>query len=902
MIPPRLICLLQSAALLTLTTFLQAADDPLRGKAEFDARIAPLLEKYCYDCHSDGVEKGDFAFDQHPEYKALKGDLALWDLVRQQISTHVMPPQKKTAPTLQERDAMVKWIDESVFWFDPSKPDPGHVTARRLNRVEYNNSIRDLLGAQSRPARDFPPDDTGYGYDNIGDVLSLSPMLMEKYLRAAQQVASEVFAAAKPAHLHQEWAGKKLSARNGKSKIEGETLRLDGNCEVRFYPELPAAGSYRLILRSRLKAGQGKAANLQVIHRERVLGELPLQATEGKAQTSSVTLELPGGQPTIGLRLSQGAEAPQDWAIESLRLQGPFQPLPLQGSRFVKWLMEGKPADAAAIHIGGEDWIIDGAQAAVDVGSVSIASSGFVWHPLHLDKDGDFKLRLRASAQQAGSEPAKVEVRLNGKKLAGFEVTDRNQNPQWFEAGVTLPKGQHQLQVAFTNDFYDPTQKADRNLWVHELQLEQPQPQGASLDDLPGLVSRMARRLLRRPLSADEEALWRELGALALRESGQPMTALRTVLEALLASPSFLFRLDPQPVGPAANGVALIDEHSLASRLSYFLWSAPPDEELLKLAAEGKLRAQLDVEVKRMLKDWKAVALTENFAGQWLQLRDIELVEPERKLFPKWQYNLPSEMRRETEAYFQHVLRENRSVLEFLDSDYSFMNQRLAKFYGIPGVKSDQFEKVSLKGTPRGGILTHGSILALTSEPTRTSPVKRGKYLLENILGIPPPPAPDGVPPLDAKKSLNSKMTLRQQLAEHRSNASCAGCHAFLDPMGFAFENFDAVGLFRDKEKGQPIDASGQWVRGQAFGDLAQLRRILATDLATEFTRNLAANLLTYALGRGLTHSDKPALDAVVAEAAGKGYGFQDLILAVVRSVPVQKMRVPAATDGPSRR
>ena len=874
-----------------------AEADPLRGKGDFEAKIAPLLQRYCYDCHSDGVEKGEFAFDQHSDYKALRGDVALWDLVRQQISTHVMPPQKKEAPSLQERDAIVQWIDEAVFWFDPAKPDPGHITARRLNRVEYNNSIRDLLWAQSRPARDFPPDDTGYGYDNIGDVLSLSPMLVEKYLRAGQQVAAEVFAPAKPGHMHQEWPGKKLNARNGRFKTEGETLQLDGKCEVRLYPDLPAEGSYRLSLRSHLKGAEGGNATLQVIHRDKVIGELALKNVQGKVQTSAVEIQLPAGQPTVALRLAGASATAPDWSIESLRLQGPFQPLPLQGSRFVRWLMENKPQGAEAMHIGGEDWIIDGAQAAPDVGSISIASSGFIWHPLHLAQDGVFKLRLRASAQQAGSEPAKVEIRLDGHKLAGFEVTDRKQNPQWFEAKATLPKGKHQLQVAFTNDFYDPANKADRNLWVHELHLQAEQHKGA-MPDLVTSVDRMAQRLLRRPLRAEEQTQWRALGDLAMRETGEPMTALRTVLEALLASPSFLFRTDPQPASPAVDGVAPIDEFSLASRLSYFLWSAPPDEELLKLAAEGKLRTQLDAQLRRMLGDWKASALTENFAGQWLQLRDMDIVEPERRIFPKWQYNLPSEMRRETETYFQYILRENRSILEFLDSDYSFMNERLAKYYGIKGPKSDKFEKVSLQGTPRGGVLTHGSILTLTAEPTRTSPVKRGKYLLENILGIPPPPAPGGVPPLDAKKALNSKMTLRQQLAEHRSNASCAGCHAFLDPMGFAFENFDAIGLFRDKEKGQPIDTSGQWVRGQQFKDLVQLRQILKTDLAGEFTRNLAENLLTYALGRGLSYSDRPAVKGVVAQAEAKGHAFQELILAVVQSVPFQNMRVGEAPTG----
>jgi hypothetical protein len=341
------------------------------------------------------------------------------------------------------------------------------------------------------------------------------------------------------------------------------------------------------------------------------------------------------------------------------------------------------------------------------------------------------------------------------------------------------------------------------------------------------------------------------------------------------------------------NGIADIDEHSLASRLSYFLWSSPPDERLLQLASKNELRKNLTAEVARMMSDWRAYSLTEDFAGQWLQLRDMDIVSPDTRRFPEWNGRIASAMKRESQAFFQHIMNENRSVLEFLNADYSFMDRRLASYYGIKnGPKGDKFEKVSLQGTPRGGILTHGSILTLTSEQTRTSPVKRGKYLLENILGTPPPPAPGGVPPLDDKKMRSSKMTLREQLAEHRSNASCAGCHAFLDPIGFAFENYDAIGRYRTEEKKHPIDASGQLVRGQQFKDLVELRGILARDLVDDFTRNLAENLMTYALGRGLGYSDKPAVHEVVRRTKAGGYQFRDMFIAICESVPFQKMRV----------
>jgi hypothetical protein len=293
-----------------------------------------------------------------------------------------------------------------------------------------------------------------------------------------------------------------------------------------------------------------------------------------------------------------------------------------------------------------------------------------------------------------------------------------------------------------------------------------------------------------------------------------------------------------------------------------------------------------------MLGDWRAESLAQDFAGQWLQLRDMNIVDVDERRFPEWKGGISYLLRKESEMLFNHLLKENLPVLEFLTADYTFLNDKLARYYGMQGVKGDKLQKVSLAGTPRGGILTHGSILTLTSNPTRTSPVKRGKYLLENILGTPPPPAPGGVPPLDEKQARFGNLTLRQQFAEHRSNPSCAGCHAFLDPLGFAFENYDAIGRWRTEEKKQPIDASGSLVRGQTFKDLAELRTILARDMGGQFVKNLAENLLTYSLGRGLDYSDKPAVQSILKQAAAKENRFQDLILAVIESVPFQRVRI----------
>jgi hypothetical protein len=346
------------------------------------------------------------------------------------------------------------------------------------------------------------------------------------------------------------------------------------------------------------------------------------------------------------------------------------------------------------------------------------------------------------------------------------------------------------------------------------------------------------------------------------------------------------------PTGPETHGAHLIDEFTLASRLSYFLWSAPPDDKLLELAAKNQLRAQLPAQVERMITDWRARALTENFTGQWLQLRDLGNISPDYERFKDF-YKVQYDLRRETETFFENLIKENLPVLDLLNADYTYANERLAKYYGLPAVKGDKLEKVSLKGTPRGGILTHGSVLAITSTPTRTSPVKRGKFLLENILGTPPPPAPEGVPPIDERKGRQQKLTLREQLAAHRENPSCAGCHAFLDPVGFAFENFDPVGQYRTEDNSKPIDASGQLVRGQTFQNLTDLRSILARDMAQPFVRNLADNLLIYALGRGTTYADRPALDEITRRTQADSWKTRTLLLALIESAPFQRMRTP---------
>ncbi len=896
-------------ACIALPSLLTAAE---RGQDAYHQRILPLLQKFCYDCHGDGSDKGDFALDEYPEYSKLIADKVLWDHARQQLVTHVMPPEKKDKPSLPERDEIVAWIDDTVFWFDPQKIDPGHITYRRLNRTEYNNTIRDSLMVDMKPANEFPPDDSGYGFDNIGDVLSISPLLMEKYIRAANMVANKALDASDVERVDLELGAKKFWNQKGETK-EWEGIRwFHSNADAATKFTAPATGTY--VLKFRVSATQAgpDAAKAALTVDDKELGTFDVTAryhgNNGPWQTIRQEVSLKGGEHKIVVRFLNDFSDPQNpdpdkrdrnLALDKIDIEGPEGLLPPRGSRLVQWLLEGKPAGLPAMKLSGEDFERGEGDSNRDTGSIQLPSSGYVKHSVEIEQPGKYRLIIKAGAQQAGAEPAKFDVRLAGKNAGSFAITAKDQAPQWFKAEADLPEGKHEIQVWFLNDFYDEKTGQDRNFWLHQFTVEGPinEPANSTTPDIHLLVDKLGLRIFRRPLREEEKNKWHRLADLGIKEGLQPLDSLDYVLRGMLISPGFLYRGSPQPTGEAPNGIAFIDEFSLASRLSYFLWASPPDDKLLQLAAKGELRKNLASEVKRLIGDYRGWSLTEDFAGQWLQLRDMDIAEVDTNRFPEWKGGIAYGMKKESQTFFDHILRENRDVIEFLNADYTFLNEKLARYYGINGIKGDKFQKVSLQGTPRGGILTQGSILTLTSNPTRTSPVKRGKFLLENILGTPPPPAPGGVPPLDEQKARKSNLTLRQQFSEHRNNASCAGCHAFLDPMGFAFENYDAIGRWRDQEKNHPIDTSGSLVRGQTFQNLVELRTILVRDMGDQFVKNLIENLLTYALGRGLEYTDKPTVQEIQRRAKSAGNRFQDIILAVCESVPFQKMRFSQAAE-----
>jgi hypothetical protein len=630
--------------------------------AGYRQTIEPLLETYCFDCHGDGAAKGGLAMDEFGDLASHLRDRKHWLAVWQNLRSQVMPPSDKDQPTPAERRQLLTWIERDVFKLDPANPDPGRVTIRRLNRTEYQYAVLDLLGVEYDTRRVFPADDTGYGFDNIGDVLSISPLLMEKYLQAAEEVVA---------------------------------LALPAGAASQPARDDPAGG----------KAGAA-----------------------GKPQTK-------------GYRM--------------IFVDGPAPDNAQERDRYARKILRGFVSRAF--------------RKPVDDGTIE---------------------RLLAIVNEVAKEPGK-----------GFE------------------------------------------------------------------------------------------------------DGIKQAIAGCLASPRFLFRveLQPEPNNPAK--IIPLDEYSLASRLSFFLWCSVPDDELLSLAFNNKLRANLRAQVDRMLKDPRADRWVRDFVGQWLQARDVETVELSVKTILGLQSNreaarifdprLRADMRRETELLFDFILRQDRPAEELISARYSFLNERLARFYGIEGVRGEDFKAVDLTEHPeRGGVLTQGTFLLVTSNPSRTSAVKRGLFVLDNLLGAPPPPPPPGVPRLeDAALPGNPNPTQREMMEIHRRNPECRSCHARMDPIGLGLENFNALGQFRTSENGKPIDASGKLLTGETFADVARLKEILADKRKPDFYRCLAEKLLTYAIGRGVEIHDATTIDMLTKRLEKSGGKLSELIHGIVESAPFQQRR-----------
>jgi hypothetical protein len=741
----------------------QRSAPPTAKAPTFEKDVLPTLKEHCLPCHSGQNPRAGLSLAGYKNEASVKNASAIWERVAQNVASGHMPPEGFPAPTKARRQAFVAWI-QSTLAGDCGVKDPGRVTMRRLNRAEYDNTIRDLLGQDLGLGAGFPSDDVGYGFDNIGDVLTISPLLMEKYLAAAE-----------------------TAARRTISVPEAVTKRYD--------------------------------------------------ASE--------------------LRQSAGSS----------------------------------PSETGQIFFSG--------------------GAAYLAH--NFPGDGRYRIRISASGQQAGPDPVKMGVLQGDKPIAEFTVDVPEDKPKVFTCDIDVKAGRGRIGVQFLNDYYvegPPAQ--DRNLYVQWIEIESPK---LAYEQLPEahrrivflkpsptnqrvvarqVLSRFATRAFRRPVQPAELDRLVQIVDLVQKDKQPFERGLQLAVQAVLSSPHFLFRVERE----STDG--RLGSYEMASRLSYFLWSSMPDARLMELAAQDKLRDPnvLAVEAKRMLADPKAKALGENFAGQWLNLRNLALIQPDPKMFPDFNEKLRASMTTETRMFFDGVVREDRSVLDFLGGKYTYVDGALAKHYGIPNVEGDEFRKVSLVGVPRAGLLTQASVLTLTSNPTRTSPVKRGKWVLDQLLNQPPPPPPPNVPDLKAKDAITGA-TLRQRMEQHRKDPACASCHKRMDPIGFSLENFDATGKWRTEDDGAKIDNSGVLPEGTKFAGPDELRSILLKKKG-EFVHCLADKMLTYAIGRGLEPSDKCYIDEVARHVETQEYRFSSLVAAVVRSEPFRNTR-PAAKGTPSQ-
>ena len=750
-----------------------AADHTPERVLDYAADVGPFFDLYCRDCHEGETAEAGLDLSTYDSVESIQSNRERWVQVFDRIRVNSMPPADAEQPPDGERERVTAWLDHALFYVDCGQaPDPGRVTIRRLNRTEYNNTIRDLVGVDFKPADDFPSDDVGYGFDNIGDVLSIPPLLVEKYLDAAEDISRQAIVTIED---------RQIRAKIAASELEQEGAVRDGPYD------------------SKVMVSRGRVSS---------------------------TFDLPAA--------------------------------------------------------------------------------------------GEYVIRIEAGADQAGDEKAKMELKAGDRKLTVIEVTG-DRSPDEYEYRFESEPGKTRVSAAFINDYYKPEEKADRNLLVKSIAIEGPvglpdelpeshqRLMAASPDESTSLVESatlnlrgLLKRAFRRPVTDEEVAKYVRFVEMAIDRGESFERGMQVALQAVLVSPHFLFRVETDKRGESADGLPALNDFELASRLSYFLWSSMPDQELFDLAEQGVLHedAILEQQVARMMSDPKSFALIENFAGQWLNLRRLATddVAPDPETFPVWNDQLRDDMWRETELFFASIVREDRPVTELLDARYTFVNGNLAEFYGIEGIEGDEYRRVELTDGRRAGVITQASVLTLTSYPTRTSAVKRGQWVLENILGDKPPDPPPLVPGLDETREANPDLSLREQLEIHRTDPTCASCHVLMDDIGFGLENFDAIGRWREKDGPFELDTSGVLPSGEAFSGPLELVSILSRR-KDDFTRCLAEKLLTYALGRGLEYYDKCTVDDVVAETIDGDYRFSALLSAIVRSEPFRMQGTDALDE-----
>ena len=749
--------------------------------------VHAVLDQYCVTCHNDRMRVAGLALDTL-DLSDVTADAGTWESVIRKLRVGAMPPMGRPRPDDATNDAVAAWLETTIDGAAAAAPDPGRRPAlHRISRTEYQHAVRDLLALDDLPkeldiAVMLPADNATSGFDNLADLLFVSPTLMERYLAAARKIS--------------------------RLAVGDPTM-------------LPIVDTYRL--------------DRDLVQDGHVEG-LPLGTRGGVRVRSHLPLD---GEYLITVEFRSAAREPHDVEVS------------VDGERVRLFTVGEHPPER-------------------------LASGVFTFDA---DPDVEVRVPLRAGPREVAVAFLPKSGALPEGQIRAYRARSRQPSiaslivsgPYGADGAGDTPSRRH----IFSCRPRSGAAEADAATCAHTI------------------MSTLAQRAYRRPVTDDDVARLLPFYKLGRVEGGFER-GIQRVIERVLVSPEFLFRVERDPANVTAGGIYRITDLELASRLSFFLWSSIPDDELLDVAIRGELRepAVLDRQVRRMLADRRSDTLVTNFAEQWLFLRDVDAKEPDAGFFPGFDENLRQAFRRETELFVASILRDDRNVLDLLTANHTFVNERLAKHYGIPHVYGSHFRRVDLTDESRRGLLGQGSILTLTSYATRTSPVLRGKWILENLLASPPPPPPPNVPALDATTGDGRPRSMREAMEQHRANPVCASCHSKMDPLGFALENFDAIGRWRTlSESNTPIDASGVLPNGTRFDGPAGLRAELVRS-PEQFVTTLTDKLLTYALGRGVEYFDAPAVRAIVRNAARDDYHFASIVLGIVNSTPFQMRKV----------
>jgi hypothetical protein len=798
----------------------QAPSDTPPASADLERTI----RQYCATCHNERNRTAATASGvvlDNADFTRIVQDGEMWEKVIRKLRAGAMPPAGMPRPDAAAHDALVSFLETTLDRAAASRPNPGRPSPHRLNRAEYANAIRDLLALNVDPAELLPPDDSADGFDNNADVLSVSPVLLERYLSAAATISA-------------------LAVGDPKIIPGSETYRIRGDASQTAQDEALPPGT-----RGGLMAQHTFPLDGEYVIKVKLL-EINLGSIRGLEYEHQLEVTVDGER--VLLAPVGGAK---DYTESSLNATNVVNSLAERLQVRVKVKAGQRPVGAAFL--------------------------------------------MKNAAQGANRLQAFDRSTLIATDHLGLPHVENITVTGPFNAtGVSDTPSRRRLFVC------KPTKAADESAPASAKASARSRRSSPDTDASEGgcakrIVSTLARRAYRRPVTeADLTSLMSFYDA--GRREGSFERGIELATRAVLVSPKFVFRVERDPAGVTAGSPYRVSDVDLASRLSFFLWSSIPDDELLDLASKGQLNkpAVLDAQVRRMLADPRAQALVDNFAGQWLHIRNLRNTTPDKNDFPDFDDNLRQAFERELELFVGSVITEDRSVLELMTADYTFVNERLAKHYRIPNVYGPDFRRVSLKQDARRGLLGKGGVLTLTSHADRTSPVVRGKWILDNLLGTPPPPAPAIVPPFPEEVP-GVPSTVRARMEQHRSNPACAGCHKVMDPLGLALENFDAVGAWRTRESGIAIDASGELTDGTKIDGVAALRDALVRR-PDVLVGTMTEKLMTYALGRTLEYQDMPAVRAIVRSSARENYRFSSLVRGIVSSTPFQ-MRSARGTN-----